>query len=121
MPTGKTPQPGPLSHHVARLLAAEISRRGLRQTDIAAAAGMSSSQLSRVLSAKKVFTIDQLDSVCRAVGVPIAQVVVMPEDGRRRSRPAADISRIDVGPPRDTQRAVAKAPHDDRGGDDGDG
>lgn len=121
MPTGKTPQPGPLSRHIASLLTTEITRRGLRQTDIAAQAGMSASQLSRVLSAQKVFTIDQLDSVCRAIGIPIAQVVVLPGRQPRRGRGGGDIPRIDVGPSRDTERAVARAPQDDRGGDDGDG
>ncbi|MDQ1215771.1 MULTISPECIES: helix-turn-helix domain-containing protein [Microbacterium] len=121
MPSGKTPQPGPLSRHVANLLAAEIARRGLRQTDVAARAGMSASQLSRVLAAKKVFTLDQLDAVCRAVGTPIAQVVDMPGQQPHRARTGSPVPRIDVGPSRDTERAVAKAPHDDRGGDDGDG
>ncbi|MCZ4067851.1 helix-turn-helix transcriptional regulator [Microbacterium sp. H37-C3] len=121
MPSGKTPEPGPLSHHVAKLLATEIARRGLRQTDVAAQAGMSASQLSRVLAVKKVFTIDQLDAVCRAVGIPITQVVVVPGQQSRRTRDGSPIRRIDVGPSRNTERAVAKAPHDDRGGDDGDG
>ncbi|MFB8893552.1 helix-turn-helix domain-containing protein [Microbacterium plantarum] len=108
MPTGRTPEPGSLSRHVANLLAVEIARRGLRQTDVAAQVGMSASQLSRVLAAKKVFTIDQLDAVCRAVGIPIGQVVVMP--GRRRwpGSGAVDI-------------AVSKAPQDDRGADECDG
>ncbi|MFS0712304.1 helix-turn-helix transcriptional regulator [Microbacterium sp. 2P01SA-2] len=122
MPTGRTPEPGPLSRHVANLLATEIARRGLRQTDVAAAAGMSASQLSRVLAAKKVFTIDQLDGVCRAVGIPLAQVVVVPgQQPSRRTRDGSDIPRIDVGPSGDTERAVAKVPQDDRGGDAGDG
>ncbi|APF32913.1 XRE family transcriptional regulator [Microbacterium sp. SGAir0570] len=121
MPSGKTPEPGPLSRHVAHLLSIEIARRGLRQSDIAARAGMSSSQLSRVLAAKKVFTLDQLDAVCRAVGVPITQVVDVPGQQPGRALDAASVPRIDVGPSRDTERAVAKAPHDDRGGDDGDG
>ena len=121
MPTGRTPEPGPLSHHVANLLAAEIARRGLRQTDVAAQAGMSASQLSRVLAVKKVFTLDQLDAVCRAVGIPIAQVVVMPGGRARRARGTGGIAPIDIGPARRTVRAVAKAPQDDLGGDDGRG
>ncbi|OYC97106.1 helix-turn-helix domain-containing protein [Microbacterium sp. Yaish 1] len=121
MPTGRTPEPGPLSHHVAHLLATEIARRGLRQTDVAAQAGMSASQLSRVLAVKKVFTLDQLDAVCRAVGIPIAQVVVMPGGRARRARRTGGIAPIDIGPARRTVRAVAKAPQDDLGGDDGRG
>ncbi|MDF2578540.1 MAG: hypothetical protein K0S49_119 [Microbacterium sp.] len=121
VPTGRTPEPGPLSLHVANVLASEIARRGLRQTDIAVQAGMSASQLSRVLAAKKVFTIDQLDAVCRAVGIPLVDVVVMPGQRSRRPRDRSHIPRIDVGPSRDTERAVAKAPPHDRGGDHGDG
>ncbi len=69
---------------------------------------MSASQLSRVLAAKKVFTIDQLDAVCRAVGIPIGQVVVMPGQRKWPGGGAVDV-------------AVAKAPQEDRGADDGDG
>ncbi|MFS0712303.1 helix-turn-helix transcriptional regulator [Microbacterium sp. 2P01SA-2] len=122
MPTGKTPEPGPLSRHVARLLSSEIARRGWRQIDIAARAGMSASQLSRALAAKKVFTLDQLDAVCRAVGIAIADVVVMPDGRRRRGPGAIDIARVDgSGASRRSGQAVAKAPHDDRGADDGNG
>lgn len=119
MPTGKRPEPGPLSRHVADVLASEIARRGLRQTDIAAQAGMSASQLSRVLGAKKVFTIDQLDAVCRAVGIRIAEVVMIPDQRRRRGPGAIDISLVDVGRSNHAERAVAMSSPDDRGGDDG--
>lgn len=117
MPTGKKPAPGPLSISIAAILNEEIRRRGLRQTDIAARAGMSASQLSRVLSVSKVFTIDQLDAVCRAVGVPLREVIVGAEDGAGRA-PVVDIR---VRASKDNGRAVAKTPEDDRGGDDGDG
>ncbi|MDF2578541.1 MAG: hypothetical protein K0S49_120 [Microbacterium sp.] len=92
------------------MLASEIARRGLRQTDIAAQAGMSVSQLSRVLGAKKVFTIDQLDAVCRAVGIRIADVVVIPGQRRSRGPGPIDISRNDVGVASRPRRAVAESP-----------
>lgn len=117
MPTGKKPAPGPLSVSIASILNDEIRRRGLRQTDIAARAGMSASQLSRVLSISKVFTVDQLDAVCRAIGVPLRGVIVDAEAAAKRA-PVVDIR---VRASKDNDRAVAKTPEDDRGGDDGDG
>lgn len=120
VPTGKTPAPGPLSRHIATTLIAEIRERGFRQVEIAARAGMSPSQLSRVLSARKVFTIDQLDAVCRALGVPLTQVITDAVQATESER-SATVTDIRVRSSRDNGRAVAKEPEGDRGGDDGDG
>lgn len=120
VPTGKTPTPGPLSRHIATTLIAEIRQRGLRQVEIAARAGMSPSQLSRVLAARKVFTIDQLDAVCRAIGVPLTQVITQAVQATE-PKASAKVTDIRVRSSRDNGRAVAKEPEGDRGGDDGDG
>lgn len=122
VPTGKTPAPGPLSRHIAATLSAEMRRRGLRQTDIAADVGMSPSQLSRALSATKVFTIDQLDAVCRAVGVSLSGVVAAASTATvPGGDDIANVTDIRVRPSREDGRAVAKEPEGDRGGDHGDG
>lgn len=122
VPTGKTPAPGPLSHRIAIILTAEIRRRGLRQTEVAASAGMSASQLSRALAATKVFTIDQLDAVCRAIDLPLTAVIT---SASTATVPAtddiADVVDIGVRPSHDNGRAVAKSPEGDRGGDHGGG
>ncbi len=82
---------------------------------------MSASQLSRTLSATKVFTLDQLDAVCRAIGVPIVEVVTLPENAGAR---AADVivADFDVARRSHNGRAVAKDKRSDRGeGTDHDG
>ncbi|QLD10856.1 helix-turn-helix domain-containing protein [Microbacterium oleivorans] len=122
MPTGKTPVPGPLSRHIAVTISSEMRRRGLRQTDIAAEAGMSPSQLSRALSASKVFTVDQLAAVCRAVGLSLSEVVAQAStETVPGAGDIANVTEIRVRPPREDGRAVAKMPEGDRGGDHGDG
>lgn len=45
---------------------------------------MSASQLSRVLNGEKVFTIDQLDGVCTALGLNLVLVL---DEADRASRP----------------------------------
>jgi len=111
-----------LSRHIAATLSAEMRRHGLRQTDVAAAAGMSPSQLSRALSATKVFTIDQLDAVCRIVGISLSEVVASaPTATVPGGGDIANVTDLRVRPSRDDGRAVAKEPEGDRGGDHGDG
>lgn len=88
MPTGTRPLPGPISIHVARLITEAIAGRGLRQSDVATEANISASQLSRVLAGTKVFTLDQLDDVCRAVGLDIGAVVMAADEAARRDRGA---------------------------------
>lgn len=85
MPTGTRPLPGPLSIEVARLISAAIASSGARQGEVATAAKMSAAQLSRVLAGTKVFTLDQLDAVCAALDVEIADVLTK-ADRKTRDR-----------------------------------
>ena len=125
MPTGTRPLPSPLSQQVGRLLADAISVRGLAQSQVAEQSGMSPSQLSRALTGKKVFTLDQLDDVCAVVGVDLVDVVAS-ADVTTRTRPRATGGKLihaEFGVPATAQdeRKVAKKKSRDRGGDDGQG
>lgn len=80
---------------------------------------MSASQLSRALSATKVFTLDQLAAVCDAVGMPLSDLIRMTDESQRFTRGSGGEHR--VRPLRQDERAVAKRKGRDRGGDDGDG
>ncbi|KAA9085374.1 helix-turn-helix domain-containing protein [Microbacterium radiodurans] len=115
MPTGTKPVPGPLSHHVARVLTREMARQHKRQIEVAPAVGMSPSQLSRTLAARKVLTIDQLHGLCDYLGLSISEVVTMDDAA------GSDLPRIGVRPAEQNDRAVAKQRSSDRGGDDGHG
>lgn len=80
---------------------------------------MSASQLSRALSATKVFTLDQLSAVCDAIGMSLSDLIRMTDEAQRFTRGGA--AEAGVRPLRQDERAVAKRKGRDRGGDDGDG
>ncbi|WP_162817545.1 helix-turn-helix domain-containing protein [Microbacterium paraoxydans] len=123
MPTGTQPLPSPLSQHVGRLLSEAIAARGLAQSRVADEAGISPSQLSRALTGKKVFTLDQLDAVCIVVGVDLIDVVSS-ADAATKSRPrpvGGELIRgqFGVGGSQEDERTVAKKKSRDPGGDEG--
>ncbi|MDN3309596.1 helix-turn-helix transcriptional regulator [Microbacterium oryzae] len=101
MPTGAHALPSRLSQEVGRILTEAIARGATSQARVAEAAGISASQLSRALAGKKVFTLDQLDSVCTSVGLDIVDVIAaadqsIPERAPRRPiavlrRPSANV------------------------------
>lgn len=101
MPTGTRPLPSPLSQEVGRILSNEISSRALSQARVAETAEISAAQLSRALAGKKVFTLDQLDAVCTAVGVDLIEVIAA-ADKKTRQAPANVTPLRNVPTSRDT-------------------
>jgi transcriptional regulator with XRE-family HTH domain len=73
---------------VRRRLRALRSERGLTLADVAAAAGMDASTLSRLESGTRRLTLDHLPALARALGVPTDELLASPhaEDPRVRSR-----------------------------------
>lgn len=123
MPTGTQPLPSPLSQHVGQLLGDAIASRGLAQARVALEAGISPSQLSRALTGKKVFTLDQLDAVCSVIGVDLIEIVSA-ADAATKSRPrpkSGELIHGDFGVrgTAEDRRAVAKKKSRDPGGDEG--
>ncbi|MCK2031230.1 helix-turn-helix domain-containing protein [Microbacterium galbinum] len=105
------------------LLSEAIAERGLAQARVADEAGISPSQLSRVLTGKKVFTLDQLDAVCSVIGVDLIDVVAA-ADAATTSRPRPKAGELihgafGVGAGVQDERAVAKKKSRDPGGDEG--
>lgn len=86
MSTGKSHLPGPLSAAIARIVQDAIATRGLPQVRVAEAASISASQLSRILSGIKVFTLEELDRVCVALDVDISDVVSQADEETREER-----------------------------------
>lgn len=89
--------------------------------ELAEAAGMSTSQLSRVLNVLKVFTLEQLDAVCYALGTAIVAVLAEADAAshdrfigdRPASRVTTDLEahkarRARIPPSRDDLGAVAR-------------
>lgn len=56
---------------------------GISQAQVALAAEMSASQLSRALSGQKVFTLDQLDAVCAALDLDLVRIVADADEASR--------------------------------------
>lgn len=126
MPTGKQPLPSPLSQQVGRLLSDAISVRGLGQNRVAEEAGISPSQLSRALTGKKVFTLDQLDSLCSVIGADLIDVVAAADAATiaRPRRTGGELIRGEFGvraTVQDERRSVASKKSRDPGGDEGEG
>ena len=67
--------PGPLSRAISALLDSERETQGLTQTALGAISGISQSQVSKLLRAERVFTVDDLDRLCTALGLDIVDVV----------------------------------------------
>lgn len=86
MPSGKTHLPGPLSEAIGRILSDAISSRPVTQVQVAEMAGMSETQFSRTLRGLKVFTLEQLDSVCRALDLSLTEVVSHADNESRAAR-----------------------------------
>ncbi|WP_417510640.1 helix-turn-helix domain-containing protein [Microbacterium sp.] len=124
MPTGTQPLPSPLSQRVGQLIVDAINGRGLAQNRVAEDAGMSPSQLSRALTGKKVFTLDQLDAVCSVVGIDLVDVVSA-ADAATSDRPRPNEGELihgefGVRAPVQDERRVAMKKSRDPGEDGGD-
>jgi len=123
VPTGTQPLPSPLSQHVGQLLSEAISDRGLAQARVADEAGISPSQLSRALTGKKVFTLDQLDAVCAVIGVDLIEIISAADAATKtRARPKTGElihGQFGVGGSTEDMQAVAKKKSSDPGGDEG--
>lgn len=74
------PLHGDLSRVVGELLRERVDARGVTQTEIAAASGMSQSTLSRSLSGLRRWDLDQLAAVCRYLGTKASDVIAVAEE-----------------------------------------
>jgi transcriptional regulator with XRE-family HTH domain len=61
MPATARPEPSAITKEVAAILTGVLARRGLEQQELAAAVGISRSQISRMLAGNKHWDVDQLD------------------------------------------------------------
>ena len=60
--------------YVAANVRAEAARRGLRQADLAGSLGVSQETLSRRLTGRVPFDVDELVDVAAALGVDVAEL-----------------------------------------------
>lgn len=101
MPSGTRPLPGRLSLEVTRILSDAIADRGVTQAEVATAAGMSASQLSRTLDGQKPLTLEQLEALCEALGDDVVRVISTADAAMRSDRliNVSPLRRRDVGTP----------------------
>lgn len=67
--------PGPLTIEVSNIVRGWVSRRGTNATRVAAAVGLSQPYLSALLRGDKVFRLEELDAVCRHLGIEVVDVI----------------------------------------------
>ena len=84
--------PSYITKRIASRLRGRFSEGGVTQIELAAATGISQSQLSKLLRGVRVFDVDQLDAVCQALGLEMGEVVAQAYDE------AADSTHFEVFP-----------------------
>lgn len=83
MPSGAKTPPGPFSKEIAAILRAQMARKQLNQIAVAAAVGISQTQLSGILNAKKHVDVEQLDAICEAIGLRLVDVLREADDATK--------------------------------------
>lgn len=69
MPSGKQPEPGPLSRAFAARVQAVMDDGGVTISALAKAAGLSRNYLGKRLRNETPFTFNDAESICRALGI----------------------------------------------------
>ena len=72
---------GPLSQIVSGEVRAWMSRTGIRQTQVAAALGISRQSVSLRLTGRTAWTVDDVSTVAELLGVPVADLLTPPRQG----------------------------------------
>lgn len=79
MPTGPRTKPGDLDTRIARLLDVARKAQGVSQTDLAERAGVSQSQLSKLLRGAKPMTLTEFLALCGALQLAPSAVMTHAE------------------------------------------
>ena len=74
--------PGPLTEAIASILREAVESRGLLQRQVADAIGQSQTQVSRYLRGEVTMDAEEIDKMCRAVGLNIADVITRADKAR---------------------------------------
>jgi transcriptional regulator with XRE-family HTH domain len=67
---------------VAALLAREVEDQGLSQTKLAGLSGISQPMISLFLRGLAAIDLDELDTICSALGLDVADVVSRADEAR---------------------------------------
>lgn len=69
-----------LTRLIASMIRGLMARHGVKQADMAAAIGVSQSQLSKMVRGVRPIDLDQADGMCRALGADLWEVIKEAED-----------------------------------------
>lgn len=69
------PEPGLLTKEIASILRAQVARKQILQKYAAAEAGISQARLSDLLNGHKQFDVEELDRICFAIGLDLADTL----------------------------------------------
>jgi transcriptional regulator with XRE-family HTH domain len=75
MPTGTKTRPNVTERAIAGVLDAARERQGITQAELAAAVGISQSQVSNILAGRKPMTMSEMLDMCGALGLVASEVV----------------------------------------------
>ena len=67
--------PGPLTEAIASIFREAVESRGLLQREVAEAIGQSQTQVSRYLRGEVTMDAEEIDKMCRLVGLKITDVI----------------------------------------------
>lgn len=79
MPTGSKPETSALTREAAAVLRGWMARRGLTQAMMSEATDISQSQLSKLLRGERTMDLDQMFSICAALGLNPVSVLAEAE------------------------------------------
>lgn len=74
--------PGPLTEAIASILREAVEDRGLLQRQVADAIGQSQTQVSRYLRGEVTMDAEEIDKMCRFLGLNIADVITRADRAR---------------------------------------
>ena len=74
MPTGKQPEPGPLSRRFSAHVRMVLARDRVTAQDLAARAGLSRSYLGKRLRDEVPFTLNDVEAIGKALGIHIPEI-----------------------------------------------
>lgn len=82
--TGQKPPVGEWTRAIAAILRATFDAQNHRQRELAAAASMSQSQLSKYLRGVRSPNLDELETLCRLMRLDLVDVLVEADETRRQ-------------------------------------
>ena len=96
MAGGKKAPPGALSHEMAAILRGKMGHDKITAQALADAVGMSRTQVSGVLSAKKHVDVEQLDRICFSLGLELEEVLAEADHAAadRHAEPSWNATRL---------------------------